>query len=1122
MTDSRPARTLAALSALVLATSSLPSLASAQRAATNASTSAQATEFSSLHFRSIGPATMSGRVAAVAVYDANPAVFYVATAHGGLWKTTSKGATWIPLLQHEGLMSMGAVTISQADPNLVWVGGGESNSRQSTSWGDGIYKSTNGGETFTHMGLRESRHINRIVLDPTNTDIVYVAATGPLFGSGGERGVYKSTNGGASWTRVLHVDDDTGANELVMSPTDSKVLFASTYQRRRSTCCFNGGGPGSALHVTRDGGATWSKVEGGFPTGSLGRIAVDIAPSNGQIVYSLVEAPPTPGDSAQQGLWRSNDAGITWGKVNAINPRPMYFSKLEIDPTNPERVYYGGVGLHVSHDGGKTVVTDAARVTHDDVHAIWVDPRNPDHLLIGSDGGLAVSYDASRTWQFIPNVPVGLFYHVSYDMETPFNVCGGMQDNYNWCGPSRSRFGAGIMNYDWFQILGGDGFVALPDPRDARIVYTESQNGNMIRRNVETGESARIRPTTENVSPAVPANERFRFHWDAPMVLSPHDPGQLIVAANRVFVSRDRGDSWTVISPDLTMNADRDSIVTMGLKGSEIRLARHDGISSWPAIVALAESPKQAGVMYTGTDDGTVSMTRNGGANWTNITDRLPNFPKSAFVSEVVPSRFDAATVYVSVDNHRENDFSPHVWMSTDFGSTFRRITNGLDGEVVRTLTEDTRNADVLYAGTESGIFLTRDRGASWKRLSGRNLPNVRVDELTIHPRDNVLIVASHGRSIWILDDLAPIQEYSAAERVADAMLFPIPNALQWKYKDDRNDEFWGHQTFVGENPPEDAVMHYFVKRRVDSLALRITRGSELVREVALDVDSSTIGLATACWDMRGNPIQVVTPPRQAGGAGGRQGGGGGGGGGGGASMPESMRGLPTPLPSAGYRENNPCRGGNTPGGAANAAPYVSPGNYTVSLVANGRVVNSQPVRVVMDPKVRLTGEARAAYDALLNDLHARHQRGADVAGQLTAVAQQMADIQARIDSAPAMSADARQAFAAFKAQFDSVRVKFGVAPGRVTGAPQAGGARAGGAFGGSGSAGSNALGQLASVKGQIGGIWESPSEALRTQAQAASSALEAAIAEAGRVLESARTVGATLAPFGRTLSVPE
>ena len=429
-----------------------------------------ASEFEKLHFRSIGPATMSGRVADLAVYEANPAIYYVGTAHGGVWKTTSNGAMFTPLFQDQGLIAIGDVAVSQTNPDLVWVGTGESNNRQSTSWGSGVYKSSDGGKTFALMGLPNSKHINRIIIDPRNSDVVIVAATGPLFGSGGERGLYKTTDGGTTWKQVLKVDDDTGANDLAQSLSDPNILFASTYQRRRTACCMNGGGPGSGLWKSTDGGDSWNRLSGGgFPAGSLGRISVDVFRQNANLLYASVEGPggggrgaPAADESAPAGapagvpgaggrggaqagaggitgVYRSDDGGVTWRKTSSTNPRPMYFSQMRVDPVNADRVYMAGVGLHLSVDGGRTFETDAALVTHDDVHPIWINPKNTDHVLIGNDGGLAVSYDMNRTWTFIPNLPVGLFYHVSFDMEMPFNVCGGMQDNYDWCGPSTSR-----------------------------------------------------------------------------------------------------------------------------------------------------------------------------------------------------------------------------------------------------------------------------------------------------------------------------------------------------------------------------------------------------------------------------------------------------------------------------------------------------------------------------------------------------------------------------------------------------------------------------------------------------------------------------------------------------------
>jgi len=1107
---------------------------------------AHAQEFDKLHFRSIGPATMSGRISDLAIYEANPAIWYVGTAHGGVWKTTSNGALFTPLFQDQGLIAIGDVAVSQINPDLVWVGTGESNNRQSTSWGSGVYKSTDGGKTFAMMGLPQSKHINRIVIHPTNNDVVLVAATGPLFGPGGERGVYKTTDGGKSWKLVLKGDDDTGANDLVMSSTDPNILFASMYQRRRTACCMNGGGPGSALWKSTDGGDTWTKVTGtGFPTGSLGRIAVDVFRQSPNIVYATVEGPAPGAQRAAaatenmeaapaapagrgvvagvSGLYKSTDGGATWTKQSNTNARPMYFSQLRIDPVNPERIYMGGVGLHLSVDGGRTFETDAALVVHDDVHGIWIDPKNPDHVIIGNDGGLATSYDMSRTWQFIENVPVGLFYHVGFDMETPYNVCGGMQDNYDWCGPSASRMNRGIFNYDWFQILGGDGFVAIPDLRDSRIIYTESQDGNMVRRNKVTGESKSIRPTPQNVGNAT-AGEAYRFHWDTPLMLSPNDPGVLLTAANRVFKSTDRGDSWTAISPDLTKNEKRDDIVTMGLKGSDIAISRNDGISQWPTIVALSESPKQKGVFYTGTDDGTVSMSKDNGATWQNITTNLPGFPAGhAFVSEVVPSRFESGTVYITVDNHRLNDYAPYVWVSTDFGTTFKPITAGLAGEVVKTLTEDTRNPDVLYVGTETGIFLTLDRGKSWKRLKA-NFPTVRVDELTIHPRDNALLVATHGRALWILDHLEPIQEFNAAQK-ADATLFTPGPSLQWKAKDDRNDEFWGHQFFTGENPPTETVLQLHLKKAVTTPMLRISDASgAVVRELAVPAAKNVAGVQTVCWDQRVEPIRDAAPVGgpPAGGPGG--GGGGGGAFGGGGRGP--IAGLPTPLPTIGYLPENPCAaaggaggggGFGRGGGGSNQGPQVLPGTYTVALVVDGKTVESKPLTIVMDPQVQLTAAQRVAYNALATELHSAQQAGAAAAAPMTALLAEVRKVVAKMDSTPTLADSVKTQFAAFRKDFDAVRAKLGAGAPVVAFGPGGGGGGGGAGFGANDA---NVLARLGAVKSGMLGVWESPSESVQRQATSAKAAVEAAVTESKTFMARARAMSALLAANGITFAV--
>ncbi len=1083
-----------------------------------AATMPVATEFEKLHFRSIGPAVNSGRISDLAVYEANPNIYYVATAHGGVWKTTSNGALFTPLLQDQGLMSFGAVTISQTNPDLVWVGGGESNNRQTTSWGDGIYKSTNGGSTFQHMGLRTSKHINRIVIDPANNDAVLVAATGPLFGPGGERGVYKTTDGGRTWRLVLGGDEDTGANDLVQSHSDPKILFASMYQRRRTSCCMNGGGPGSGIWKSINGGDTWTRLSGGgLPAGPLGRIALDVYRGSSNIVYALIEGPGAGGGAGGSGaapagvsgLYRSDDGGQSWRQMNSVNPRPMYFSQVRIDPRTPDRIFMGGTGLHMTIDGGRTVETNANPSIHSDHHAIWLDPVSPGHIIAGNDGGLAESRDMSKTWVFLTNLPVGLFYHVGYDMEMPYNVCGGMQDNYNWCGPSRSRHSRGITFDDWIEIGGGDGFVVIPDPKDSRIIYAESQGGNIIRRNKVTGEGRTIQPTAATVTPAPAPGEVYRFNWDTPLTHSPNDPGALLAAANKVFKSTDRGDSWTVISPDLTTNADRNQIVTMGVRNSDITMSRNDGISSWGTIVSLAESSKQPGVYYTGSDDGVVSMSRDGGKSWQNITNNLPGFPAGSWVSEVVPSRYDAGTVYVTVDNSRLNDFETYIWASTDFGATFRSLNANLRGENVKTMTEDQKNPDVLYVGTESGIFLTIDRGKSWRRLKA-NFPNVRVDEITLHPRDNAMIVASHGRDLWILDHLEPIQEYAAAQAATgDARLFSVPTALQWKHMDNRNDEFWGHQYFIGENPPLDAIVSFHLKRSVSELKLRITDATgTTVREIAVPGNRNQPGIQMACWDLRVEPIPVETVP-----AGGR------GGGGGRGTGARAVPGVPEPEPSPGYLAENPCgeaAGVGTAGttfAAPHLGPYVPPGTYRVALVSGGTTLDTKTMRIIGDPAVQITDAQRKRHDAVVTDLHNVQRVGTVAALALGALYPQVTAAGTRLGASSAPAAVKAQ-FDVFTKEFDAVRVKFGV--------PAAVGGRGGGGGGRGGAVAGDVLAPVATLKVQAGGIWEAPSDAVVRQSAAAKLALQLAVTQANAFLAKLTAMNQSLRPYDITLTVPQ
>jgi photosystem II stability/assembly factor-like uncharacterized protein len=918
------------------------------------------------------------------------------------------------------------------------------------------------------------------------------------------------------------------------------------YQRRRTQCCMNGGGPGSGVFKSTDGGETWARLQGGLPTGDMGRIALDVYRRSANVVYALVEgegpvaapggrgaggAAPAGAAGAQggrggaptgpqpTGLYRSDDGGGSWRQVNTVNPRPMYFSQVRIDPDNPETVYMGGVGMHMTVDGGRSFATDAAQAIHDDIHAIWINPDNPNHILIGGDGGVAVTYDQSKTWTQHNNLPLALYYHVSVDMAWPYNVCGGLQDNYNWCGPSATRFTRGILNSDFYQVQGGDGFVVLVDPINPNIVYSESQDGNISRKNAETGESRGIRPTFANTNPpAADGALPFRFNWDTPLIFSPHENGAIIAAANKVFRSSDRGDSWSVISPDLTTNADRNEVAVMGKRGTEIRIARNDGISNWPTIVSLAESPKQAGVYYTGTDDGVVSVSKDGGKTWSRVSTNIPGLPEGVWISEVVPSRYDAATVYVTVDAHRLNDFKTHMWVSTDFGATFRSLNGNLSGEVVKTLTEDPKNADVLYVGTETGIFLTLDRGKSWKRLKA-NLPTVRVDEITIHPRDNAMIVATHGRALWILDHLEPIQEFAATQAAqattSDATLFSIGPALQWRSKDHQNDEFWGHGFFAGENPPTDAVIQFHLKKPVGALSLKITdTAGKDIRTIQIPAARNQAGIQAVCWDMRVAPApSILSAPGGA--PGGRQGGAPGGGRGAGA-----VPGVPGPMPPSGSDPVNPCGGGAGGGGGfgggANLGPWVLPGTYNVALMVDGKAAGTKPMRVVLDPANQLSDVQRKRYHDIVMDLHQLQTRGVEAAKAVMPFHTQVTEIAGKIAGMANVPEVVKTQFAAVQKEWDTVRAKFGVPP------PVAAAGRGRGGFGGGAPANTtDVVGRAGTVKGQIMAFYDMPSPSLMSQYNDVRLALPRVITELNAFLAKANSLSQALAKNGVTLTVP-
>ncbi len=778
------------------------------------------TAVSHLEYRGIGPALMGGRIADIAVVESKSQVFYIATGTGGVWKTANHGTSWTPLFDDQPVSSIGDVTVDQSNPNLVWVGTGEPQNRQSSGWGNGVYKSADAGNTWRHMGLEGTKHVGRILIHSRNPDVVYVAAVGDLWGPNEERGVFRTKDGGETWEKVLYIDEHTGAIDLAMDPGDPNTVFAAMYQRRRTGWGFNGGGPGSGLYRTFDGGDSWAEVTEGLPEGDKGRIGVDVFRQDGNVVYALVEAEPRSADQGfgggggggetKNGLFRSLDRGDSWEKMSSANPRPMYYSQVRIDPSNVDRIYLLGGSLMVSDDGGRSFRNDGAEQIHVDHHALWINPNDPDHLILGSDGGVTATWDGTAHWRMFDNLPLGQFYAIGYDMRDPYFVCGGLQDNDAWCGPSNTRSFHGIRHQDWYETVYGDGFFTIVDPTDSTIVYSESQGGNMNRYDLVTGEKIPMRPITGPRADGDTA-KTYRYNWNSALQLSPHDPATVYLGANYLMRSRDRGMSWEEVGGvDLTKQLDRKELEIMGVPGSEPAMSIHDGTSNYGNITAFAESPLAQGLLYVGTDDGNVQVSRDDGATWTNVADRIDGLPERTYVSRLEPSAHAEGRVYATFDGHRNGDYAAYVYVSEDYGQNWSRISEGLpDGWSVNVITEHHRAPNLLFAGNEVGLFVSVDRGEGWVQLKN-NLPVVPVDDILVHPRDNDLLVGTHGRSFWILADVTPL-EHLSEEMLAEAgRVFPSEReSIMWA---ERGDWPFTGATYSAPNPPRGARIRYYLR----------------------------------------------------------------------------------------------------------------------------------------------------------------------------------------------------------------------------------------------------------------------------------------------------------------------
>jgi photosystem II stability/assembly factor-like uncharacterized protein len=774
---------------------------------------------SAFRFRGIGPAFTSGRIGDIAVHP-NKTTWYVAVASGGVWKTENAGTTWSPIFDGQGSYSIGTVTMDPNDPNTIWVGTGENNAQRSVSYGDGVYKSEDGGRTWRNMGLKASEHIGMIAIDPRDSRVVYVAAQGPLWSEGGDRGLYKTTDGGETWERILAGAKWAGVNEVILDPRNPDIVLASTWQRHRHVWGYLAGGPESALHRSTDGGRTWKKLSG-VPEGE-GRIGLARSPSHPDVVYAIVEAANNRG-----GVFRSRDNGASWSRQGAYSTISLYYQEIFVDPVNPDRVYAMDVRTMVSNDAGRTFTPLGEAGKHVDNHAFWADPDDPAHLLIGSDGGLYESFDAGRTYHFFGNLPVTQFYKIDVDRNAPFyNIYGGTQDNFSFGGPSRTTSNNGIRNSDWFVTNGGDGFQSRVDPTDHNIIYAESQNGGLVRFDRRTGTSVRIVPEPE------PGEAPSRWNWDSPILVSPHANTRLYFASQRLYRSDDRGDNWTAISPDLTRNQQRTELRMQGRLWSVDAVARNTSTSYNGNIVALAESPRQEGLVYVGTDDGLIQVTEDNGATWRRV-ERFPGVPDTSYIAYVTPSAHDANVVYAGINNYKRGDFRPYVLKSTDKGRTWRAITANLpERGSVHVVREDPVKAGLLFAGTEFGIFVSFDDGARWQQLRG-GLPPIAVRDIAIQPEMDDLVVATFGRGLYILDDYSALRALTPAALRAEATMFPVKPALMYSLSSPLGGSgvsFQGASHYFAPNPPVGATFTYHLRT-----ALRSQRAQRQAREQALN-----------------------------------------------------------------------------------------------------------------------------------------------------------------------------------------------------------------------------------------------------------------------------------------------
>ncbi len=907
--------------------------------------------------RSIGPAGMSGRIAAIDAVAANPDVMYVGAATGGIWKTVNGGVTWAPLFDEQPVAAIGAVQVYQANPAIVWAGTGEGNPRNSASVGAGIFKSMDGGRTWKHLGLEKTERIHRIVLDPGNPDVAFAGAMGRMWGENAERGVFRTTDGGKTWQKVLYVNEKTGCADLVMDPSNPNKLIAAMWEYRRWPWFFSSGGPGSGLYVTYDGGESWTKMvkEDGIPAGRLGRIGVAIARNNPDIVYALIEA-------SKSVLCRSENGGKSWTVVNRsddVAPRPFYYADIRVDPENENRLYSLHSNLQMSDDGGKSFTTlgGGSRV-HSDHHALWIHPEDGSFLVDGNDGGVAISRDRGATWRIVDNLPLAQFYHINVDMDVPYNVYGGMQDNGSWRGPSEVWENWGIRNWHWTEVGFGDGFATLVDASDPDYGYAMSQGGYLIRFNWKTGERKSIRPWG-------PDGVDLRFNWNAGIAQDPFDARTIYYGSQFLHKSTDRGDTWTIISPDLTTND-----TTKQNQGESGGLTKDvTNAENYTTIITIAPSPLERGVLWVGTDDGMVQLTRDGGTTWTPVSERISGGATNAWVAHIEASKFDAGEAYVVFDDHRRSNWATMVFKTTDFGRSWTSITRR-DPTAATTapddvwgyalaLEQDPVKHDLLYLGTEFGLWITTDDGQHWMKWT-HGFPTVSAMALMVHPRDHDLVIGTHGRAAYILDDVRPLRSATSELLASPLHLFEIPPTIQHEVKQTSGYHFPGDAMFRGENRPYGALITYVANlKRPDENGKEVpnderseagqARGKDSAYVEIEIIDSSGAAIRTfrgsahkginrATWDLRMDGWKYPT-------------------------LQERSR----------------------PGRSRGRGPEVIPGAYTVRLKAEGKSVDGTVI-VRSDPRMEISPESRGRKLAMQKAVGQRLEVAAEAVSRIQKV----------------------------------------------------------------------------------------------------------------------------------------